>query len=372
MRVVATMLSPAYSILPSTRITSFRQQLGFNHACAAPKGLQVDQARAARLVCSAAPEQPQSLALNSDEELLQLLRARQPEGATRPGAVHLVGTGPGDPGLLTLRALHLMQTADVVLYDRLVSEDILSMVHAGAIMVYVGKQRGFHTRTQDEIHDLLLHFTREGATVIRLKGGDPYVFGRGGEEAQFLEAQGVRVHVVPGITAASGISAELGVPLTHRGLATSVRFLTGHAREGGELDLDNSVATGVDPFTTLVIYMGLSTLPSLTRQLSAAGLSLDTPAVAVERGTTAQQRSVYAELGALQEQVMKAALESPTLIIIGPVVGLAQGWRQYQETGESLEGPPSDLEDFAAERRVQVPQTAELPPRVRQLLSRSA
>ncbi|PRW33094.1 uroporphyrinogen-III C-methyltransferase [Chlorella sorokiniana] len=293
----------------------------------------------------------------SPDDLLALLRERRlaaaaaaaGEGASpaaqqqqqqQLGTVHLVGTGPGDPGLLTLRAVQLMQTADVVLYDRLVSEDILQMVHPGALLVYVGKQRSFHTRTQDEIHELLLQFTGQGATVLRLKGGDPYVFGRGGEEVQYLEARGVRVKVVPGITAASGISAELGIPLTHRGLATSVRFLTGHSREGGESELDGTVAaSGADPHTTLVVYMGLSTLPTLTAQLAAAGLSLDTPAVAVERGTTPEQRAVYAPLGALQAAVGEAALVSPTLIVIGQVVSLAPGWQRFQATGQSLDAP---------------------------------
>ncbi len=167
---------------------------------------------------------------------------RHIEVSGKPGAVYLVGTGPGDPGLLTLRAVQLMQTADVVMYDRLVSEDILELVHPGALMVYVGKQRGFHTRTQEEIQELLGFFAGEGATVVRLKGGDPFVFGRGGEEVQHLGALGVSVHVVPGITAAAGIAAELGIPLTHRGLATSVRFLTGHSREGGEDQLDDTGA----------------------------------------------------------------------------------------------------------------------------------
>lgn len=293
----------------------------------------------------------------SPDDLLALLRERRlaaaaaaaGEGASpasqqqqQLGTVHLVGTGPGDPGLLTLRAVQLMQTADVVLYDRLVSEDILQMVHPGALLVYVGKQRSFHTRTQDEIHELLLQFAGQGATVLRLKGGDPYVFGRGGEEAQYLEARGVRVKVVPGITAASGISAELGIPLTHRGLATSVRFLTGHSREGGESELDGTVAaSGADPHTTLVVYMGLSTLPTLTAQLAASGLSMDTPAVAVERGTTPEQRAVYAPLHGLQAAVVDAALVSPTLIVIGQVVSLAPGWQRFQATGQSLDAPGS-------------------------------
>ncbi|EFN51184.1 hypothetical protein CHLNCDRAFT_141338 [Chlorella variabilis] len=264
---------------------------------------------------------------------------QQQEQQQRPGVVWLVGTGPGDPSLLTLKAVRLMQTADVVLYDRLVSEDILGMVHPGALLVYVGKQRGFHTRSQEEIHELLGLFAGQGASVLRLKGGDPYVFGRGGEEVQYLEQRGVTVRAVPGITAASGISAELGIPLTHRGLATSVRFLTGHSREGGEGELGATVAAAADPHTTLVVYMGLGTLPSLTAQLQASGLDLGTPAVAVERGTTPEQRAVYAPLGQLQARVAAAALASPTLIVIGQVVSLAPGWRRFRETGDSLDAP---------------------------------
>lgn len=257
-----------------------------------------------------------------------------------PGRVYLVGTGPGDPGLLTLKSVRLMQTAHVVLYDRLVSEDILRLVNPGALMVYVGKQRSYHTRTQPEIHELLRTFAAEaGATVVRLKGGDPFVFGRGGEEAEYLQQRGVAVHCVPGITAAAGISAELGIPLTHRGLATSVRFLTGHAREGGQAALDESVATAVDPHTTLVVYMGLATLPRLSAELMGGGLSASTPAAAIERGTTPEQRIVWSTLGELADATHKSALESPTLIVIGKVVALALGWQRAQASGKPLEVP---------------------------------
>lgn len=257
-----------------------------------------------------------------------------------PGSVYLVGTGPGDPGLLTLKAIRLMQTAHVVLYDRLVSEDILRLVNPSALMVYVGKQRSYHTRTQPEIHELLRTFAAEGgATVVRLKGGDPYIFGRGGEELLYLEERGVKVYAVPGITAAAGISAELGIPLTHRGLATSVRFLTGHARDGGQAALDEAVATACDPHTTLVVYMGLGTLRRLSEELTMGGLGADTPAAAVERGTTPEQRIVWATLGTLGDEVERAQLKSPTLIVIGKVVALAPGWRQAQESGTALQVP---------------------------------
>jgi uroporphyrin-III C-methyltransferase len=251
-----------------------------------------------------------------------------------------VGTGPGDPGLLTLKAAHLMQTADVVLYDRLVSPDILRLVGPSALMVYVGKQQSYHTRTQPEIHALLAAFAGgAGARVVRLKGGDPYVFGRGGEEALYLRARGVAVHAVPGVTAAAGVAAELGVPLTHRGVATSVRFLTGHAREGGQPELEAAVATACDPHTTLVVYMGLGTLAELAAQLAARGLPADTPALAVERGTTPEQRAVWAPLGELAGEVAAAALVSPTLLVIGRVVALAPGWAAARAQGRALQVP---------------------------------
>lgn len=265
-------------------------------------------------------------------EVLDLLRAQwAQEEATGlrkkrgPGNVYLIGTGPGDPDLLTVKALKLMQSAELVLYDRLVSTDILDMVHAGARLLYVGKTSGYHSRTQEEIHELLLSFAESGATVLRLKGGDPLVFGRGGEEMDFLQEQGIHVQVVPGITAASGISAELGIPLTHRGAANSVRFLTGHSRKGGDDPL-YVAERAADPDSTLVIYMGLATLPGLAAKLMANGLPADMPAVAVERGTTVQQRVVFAHLADLPLEVSTAKLESPTLIIVGRVVALSHLW----------------------------------------------
>jgi uroporphyrin-III C-methyltransferase len=247
-----------------------------------------------------------------------------------PGEVFLVGTGPGDPGLLTVRALQLMQRADVVLYDRLISDDILRLVGPEALMVYVGKEKGLHTRPQEEIQALLADFAAEGSTVVRLKGGDPYIYGRGGEEAEHLEAQGVRVRCVPGITAASGIAAELGIPLTHRGVADSVRFTTGHLREGLVLPEDVAARAAAEK-TTLVVYMGLSALPTLIEGLAAHGLGMDTPAAAVERGTTLEQRVVLGELGELQARVGAAGLESPTLIMVGDVVALSPHWERRGE-----------------------------------------
>jgi len=238
--------------------------------------------------------------------------------------VYLVGVGPGDVELLTVKALRLMQEADLVLYDRLITPEILALVGAQAAMLYVGKEAGLHTRPQDEIHELLLSFATTGKTVVRLKGGDPTVFGRGGEEMEYLERQGVDVRVVPGITAASGIAAALGVPLTHRDHADSVRFITGHARSENTAPVGERYAWEqlADPKMTLVIYMGLSTLPELAKGLTDAGLPGTTPSLAVQDGTTATQRVVCATLETLADAVQSAQLRSPTLIVIGQVVSL--------------------------------------------------
>jgi len=251
-------------------------------------------------------------------------------GGSGPGKVALVGTGPGDPELLTLKAVRAIEAADLVLYDRLVSNEVLDLVGDDARLLYVGKTAGYHSRTQEEIHELLLSFAEAGANVVRLKGGDPLVFGRGGEEMDFLQQQGIRVEVIPGITSASGIAAELGIPLTHRGVATSVRFLTGHSRNGGTDPLFVA-ENAADPDTTLVVYMGLSTLPSLAPKLMKHGLPPNTPAVAVERGTTPQQRMVFATLKDLVDEVHSADLVSPTLIIIGKVVALSPFWVESPE-----------------------------------------
>ncbi|XP_047315732.1 S-adenosyl-L-methionine-dependent uroporphyrinogen III methyltransferase, chloroplastic [Impatiens glandulifera] len=258
-------------------------------------------------------------------EVLKEKRESRGDKGSGPGNVFLVGTGPGDPELLTLKALRVIQGADLLLYDRLVSNEVLNLVGPNARLLYVGKTAGYHSRTQEEIHELLLSFAEAGANVVRLKGGDPLVFGRGGEEMDFLQQQGIQVQVIPGITAASGIAAELGIPLTHRGISNSVRFLTGHSRKGGNDPLFVA-ESAADSDSTLVVYMGLSTLPSLAHKLMALGLPPDTPAAAVERGTTPQQRMVFSELKDLGDEIALARLESPTLIIIGKVVALSPLW----------------------------------------------
>ncbi|KAA0058657.1 uroporphyrinogen-III C-methyltransferase [Cucumis melo var. makuwa] len=265
------------------------------------------------------------------KKLLEVLREKRvssgcDDGKCGPGNVFLVGTGPGDPELLTLKAVKVIQSADLLLYDRLVSNDVLELVGPDARLLYVGKTAGYHSRTQEEIHELLLNFAEAGATVV---------FGRGGEEMDFLQQQGIQVKIVPGITAASGIAAELGIPLTHRGVATSVRFLTGHSRKGGTDPLFVA-ENAADPDSTLVVYMGLSTLPSLALKLMHHGLPPDTPAAAVERGTTPQQRTVFAHLKDLADEIKAAELVSPTLIVIGRVVSLSPHWSLSSNEASSL------------------------------------
>lgn len=247
---------------------------------------------------------------------------RAPHSTHDPqGFVSLVGAGPGDPELLTLKALRAIERAEVVVFDRLVSEAVLELVPPAAHMVDVGKRAGWHPVPQDTINDLLVIHTRAGHTVARLKGGDPFLFGRGGEEAIALRAAGVRFEVIPGITAAQGCAAQLCVPLTHRTLATGVRFVTGHARADATLDLDwDGLA---DAATTLVVYMGLSSIPEIAERLVSAGRSPATPVLAVSRGTTPQAQVIGSTLGRLAADVAASDLPTPTLFIIGEVTSLA-------------------------------------------------
>jgi len=237
------------------------------------------------------------------------------------GCVYLVGAGPGDPDLLTVKALRLIQGAEVVVFDRLVSDEILDLIPTGTTRIYAGKALNRHAMPQDEINALLLNLARAGRRVVRLKGGDPFTFGRGSEEAEHLARHHVRFEVVPGITAAAGCSAYAGIPLTHRGLATGVRYVTGHLRDNNELDHD--WARLVDGDTTLVCYMGLVTLPEIVRGLLNAGLDPATPAAVVQNGTTPRQRHVLATVATLADRVAEAGLKSPATIIIGKVVALA-------------------------------------------------
>ncbi len=235
------------------------------------------------------------------------------------GEVFLVGTGPGDPELLTVKAARLIREAEVVLYDNLVSEEIMALVPAGAERIYVGKRRSDHAMRQEHINELLVNLARKGRRVLRLKAGDPFVFGRGGEEIETLGASGVRFEVVPGITAALGAASYAGIPLTHRDYAQSCVFVTGNTQDG-ELNVD--WAAIVRPRQTVVIYMGFQNLDELCRELVSHGLPPTTPAAMVQQATTSSQRVVTADLATLADRAREAGLKPPTLIIVGEVVRL--------------------------------------------------
>lgn len=253
-----------------------------------------------------------------------------PEGMTKPGrraasgSVHLVGAGPGDPGLLTVRARRLVETAEAVVFDRLVAEEILALVPRGALRLDVGKAPGRHRLAQPEINALLVDLARGGLEVVRLKGGDPFTFGRGGEEAEHLRRHGVAVEVVPGVTSAAGCAAAIGVPLTHRGLAHGVRYVTGHCQDDGALDLD--WAGLADPDTTLIVYMGFAQIGHIAERLIAAGLPARTPVAAVQSGTTPRQRHLVATLETVADVAATLGGGGPVLFIIGRVVALAPAW----------------------------------------------
>ena len=261
----------------------------------------------------------------------------QPPVSSRFGRIALVGAGPGDPDLLTVKALRLIQSATVVVYDRLVSAEIMALVPPTAELIYAGKQSALHHLPQHDINALLIGLAQSGRDVVRLKGGDPFVFGRGSEEAEALAAAGVAFEVVPGISSASGCTTYAGIPLTHRGLAQGVRLVTGHWREGQPLEYDWPLLA--DPNCTLVIYMGLTHLPEIAARLMEAGLPADTPAAAVENGTTPRQRRIIATLGDLPAQVARAGMKPPTLIIVGRVVAMAGTLDWYGAAHPEAVGP---------------------------------
>ncbi|MFN3655669.1 MAG: uroporphyrinogen-III C-methyltransferase [Pseudolabrys sp.] len=237
------------------------------------------------------------------------------------GKVLLVGAGPGDPDLLTLKAMRAIESADVIVYDRLVSEEILGLIPAGATRICVGKRPGHHPVPQSEISRLLVTLAGTNRLVVRLKGGDPFIFGRGCEEALELERAGVRYEVIPGITAAQGCAASARMPLTHRGLATGVRFVTGHCRADEPLDLD--WASLADADTTLVVYMGSANIDEIVRELIAHGLPADTPALAVCDGTTRRERRLHGPLSQLPAMTWAACFSGPVLFVIGRVAEIA-------------------------------------------------
>jgi uroporphyrin-III C-methyltransferase/precorrin-2 dehydrogenase/sirohydrochlorin ferrochelatase len=246
---------------------------------------------------------------------------------TATGKVFLVGAGPGDPELLTLRASRLLQEADVVLHDNLVSPAILALLPPATERVYVGKERDNHALPQEEINALLVRLAREGKRVVRLKGGDPFIFGRGGEEIDTLAAEGVPFEVVPGITAALGVASYAGIPLTHRDYAQACVFVTGHLKDG-TMDLD--WAALARPRQTIVVYMGLLGLPTLCARLIEHGAPPDLPVAVVQQGTTARQRVVTGTLATLPALAAAANLRPPTLTIVGNVVLLRERLQWYR------------------------------------------
>ena len=251
----------------------------------------------------------------------RLIEQALAEWKTPKGEVYLVGAGPGDPELLTLKALRLMQQADVVIYDRLVSPAIMELCRRDATKIYVGKARSNHAVPQEGINALLVEYASKGQRVCRLKGGDPFIFGRGGEEIQELFAAGVPFQVVPGITAASGCSAYAGIPLTHRDYAQSVRFLTGHLKEGSpELPWDELVYQN----QTLVLYMGLVGLEKICEKLIEHGQRPDMPVALISKGTTSEQKVVVGTLADIASKVEENHIQAPTLTIIGDVVSLRE------------------------------------------------
>ncbi|MCK4865028.1 MAG: uroporphyrinogen-III C-methyltransferase [Gammaproteobacteria bacterium] len=253
--------------------------------------------------------------------------------------VYLVGTGPGDPELLTVKAHRLIQNADVVIYDRLVSEGILEQIPAGVSRIYVGKKTGNHTLPQDEINQLLLKLAETKRTIVRLKGGDPFIFGRGSEEALLLAENGIDFEVVPGITAASACTTYAGIPLTHRGFSQGVQIVTGHSQADQPLELD--WASLADENKTTVIYMGFANRELISNKLIEAGLDKNTPAAAIQNGTTARQNRVITTLANLSEDT--SMLQAPVIFVIGKVVSLANQLDWF-EVENAIEGDFTDNE----------------------------
>ena len=273
----------------------------------------------------------------ADQLMNEAIEEAVARGETAPsGEVYLVGVGPGDPDLLTFRALRLMQQADVVLYDRLIGDGILNLVRRDAERLYVGKMAEDHTLHQEDITALLVRLAHEGKRVLRLKGGDPFLFGRGGEEIEALAAEGIAFQVVPGITAATGCAAYAGIPLTHRDHAQACIFVTGHSKEGGKdggPDLNWDAL--IQPNQTVAIYMGLSSLAGIARGFIEHGADPATPAAVVESGTRRRQRVVTATLDSLAAAVETAGLHGPALIIVGSVVSLRGQLSWFEGTKEA-------------------------------------
>jgi uroporphyrin-III C-methyltransferase/precorrin-2 dehydrogenase/sirohydrochlorin ferrochelatase len=255
------------------------------------------------------------------EAALQQALDEATESGKPTGEVYLVGGGPGDPDLLTFRALRLMQQADVIVHDRLVSREVLNLARRDAERIYVGKERDYHVVPQEDINQLLVRLAREGKRVCRLKGGDPFIFGRGGEEIDTLAQQGIPFQVVPGITAASGVASYAGIPLTHRDYSQSVVFVTGHLKDG---TMNLNWKGLVQPNQTIVFYMGLKGLETICRELIAHGMSPDTPIALVQKATTPEQKIYTGTLETMAGIIEQQEIKPPTLIIVGDVVRLQE------------------------------------------------
>jgi uroporphyrin-III C-methyltransferase/precorrin-2 dehydrogenase/sirohydrochlorin ferrochelatase len=278
-------------------------------------------------------------ALSGDERaagahlVREIEHVREHVEMTPRGEVYLVGAGPGDPDLVTFRALRLMQKADVVLYDRLIGEGVMNLVRREAERIYVGKRPDDHELPQEEIGALLVRLATEGKRVLRLKGGDPFMFGRGGEEIEALAAHGVPFQVCPGVTAAIGASAYAGIPLTHRDHAQACVFVTGHGKDG-KLDLDWTAL--LQPRQTVAIYMGLRNLEALTKEFVARGASADLPAAIVDNATRVNQKVVVGTLSTLAAKARAAELRGPSIVIVGTVVALRDKLDWYAPAAEDV------------------------------------
>lgn len=272
--------------------------------------------------------------------------ACEPHEPARCGCVYLVGAGPGDPDLLTVKALRLLQRADVVVHDRLVGPGVLALIPETAERVFAGKRRAHHHLRQPNLNALLVERAQAGQCVVRLKGGDPFVFGRGGEELEALLAAGVRFEIVPGVTAALGCAAYAGIPLTHRDHAHGVVLVTGQGHDGPAVHDWAALARSGE---TLCLYMGLHGLADLAKALTAAGLSPLTPAAAIENGTLPQMRVVRGRLGTLAREAAALEQRSPVLVVVGEVVALAERYAWFRSSGastaEPFAMPPADAEE---------------------------
>jgi len=245
------------------------------------------------------------------------------KSAAKPGCVYLVGAGPGDPGLITVRAMELISTADVIVYDNLIPKELLDAARADAELTYVGKRQGLHTMDQENISRLLVDLARSGSSVVRLKGGDPFVFGRGGEEALVLAASGISFEIVPGVTAAVAAAAYAGIPITHRKLASNALLITGHEcadKEGSDIDYESLAKSR----GTLAFYMGVLNMDRICGKLVEHGLSAETPAAAIQWGTTPKQQVLTGTVTTLPELARETNLRPPAIIVIGEVVRLRE------------------------------------------------